>query len=174
MPWATRAGDIEIRSIGPGASGVIGSYSDRQLLSIDMLFDIGANQWDIMVDNAPLYSDSMDASDINVCLICAKVTYGESASHIGSANATSVRKCIENRAECVTRILICRIRSCGSPPALEAGGRSFESLWSRQYSITYGESGSRNRSRRSDLVYHPTVTGPIRVAKDRGPFKQNP
>jgi len=56
------SGDIEVRNIGSGDSGVIGSYSDRQLLSIDMLFDIGADQWDILVDNAPLYSDSMDAS----------------------------------------------------------------------------------------------------------------
>ena len=58
----TGTGDIEVQNFGPGASGVIGSYIDRQLLSIDILFDIGADQWDILVDNAPVYSDSMNAS----------------------------------------------------------------------------------------------------------------
>ncbi len=57
----TPDGNIEVLNPGPGGSGIVGSFADRQTLAVDMQMDTAANLWELRIGGALLYSDTVDS-----------------------------------------------------------------------------------------------------------------
>jgi hypothetical protein len=61
----TGEGNIAIWTFG-SPTQVIGSYKENQNMHVDMMFDIGNNEWDISIDGSDLYSGYIDNPAITV------------------------------------------------------------------------------------------------------------